>query len=53
MFFGNLFNFDQASQRFRRMWIRNLHAEEVDGVGDMGLGDSTMVNAETFLGVFF
>jgi hypothetical protein len=28
-------------------------AEEVDGVGDMGLGDSTVVNAETFLGVFF
>ena len=27
-------------------------AEEVDGVGDMGLGDSTMVDAETFLEVF-
>jgi hypothetical protein len=28
-------------------------AEKVDGVGDMGLGDSTMVNAETLLEVFF
>ena len=28
-------------------------AEEVDGAGDMGLGDSTMVNAETHLKVFF
>jgi len=28
-------------------------AEEVDGVGDMGLGDSTMVDAETHLEVFF
>jgi len=27
--------------------------EEVDGVGDKGLGDSTMVDTETLLEVFF
>jgi hypothetical protein len=30
-----------------------FRAEEVDGVGDKGLGDSTVVDAETHLEVFF
>jgi hypothetical protein len=50
--FWSLSTFGQGCWRTMTLWIMSFHSWRLDGVRDMGSGDSTAVDVKTFLEAF-